>query len=340
MIRLVLSAADLMRIRVGPPASPFDETMRAAALVRERSGSLVFGAWQRNLKGRLGPDLRPLAAICPAGHPGLDLSTLVGRVDTVEEGVERFLAAGPPQVRSEIGWLSRTNPAGSWPWQRLDSDIQLRRELGAAITTFHDTGVRPHWRQVSDFLHAEQSYQAQRIATVGINGFLAAVCPPLLRWRPPVLDIVTAAHGEWHLNGQGLNFVPAAFLTGHVTVSYDPSNPDGAPTLAYPAARDLAAARLFADPVGSQPLAALIGRTRSAILAAIAGGCGTAELALRVETSSAVVSQHTAVLRRSGLITTRRDGGAVVHNVTLLGASLLTANEPARGTAARPNLRK
>jgi DNA-binding transcriptional ArsR family regulator len=68
-------------------------------------------------------------------------------------------------------------------------------------------------------------------------------------------------------------------------------------------------------------LAALLGRTRSAILESIDDGCGTVELARRLGISPASVSHHTAVLRDSGLTNTRRDGASVIHTVTNLGAS-------------------
>jgi DNA-binding transcriptional ArsR family regulator len=340
MIRLVLAAADLRRIRIGRPPSPFAETMVAAGLAQDRSGSSVFGVWQQSLKGQLGPHLAPLAATCPAGQPWLDLNTLVGHVDTVGEGVEKFMAVGREHLQAEIGWLRRTHTTVSWPWQQLDADLRLRRELAQAIVAFHDVGVGPHWRRIMSFLHAERNHQIQRLATSGIDAFLAELCPPLIQWRPPVLEILSATEAEWDLKGGGLEIVPSAFLTAPASLEFDQRDRDRAPTLHYPAVRELAAARrlfagpAFADPRDSQPLAALVGRTRGAVLAAIADGCGTGELAVRVGISPAAVSQHAGVLRRSGLIMTRRNGGSVVHNVTPLGASLLAGSEVARGGTA------
>ena len=70
-----------------------------------------------------------------------------------------------------------------------------------------------------------------------------------------------------------------------------------------------------------------MGRTRAAALTAIAGGCTTSALARRVGISNAGASQHTSVLRRSGLITTVRDGSSVVHDLTPLGRSLLAGSD-------------
>ncbi|MDG4865877.1 winged helix-turn-helix domain-containing protein, partial [Streptomyces sp. T-3] len=65
------------------------------------------------------------------------------------------------------------------------------------------------------------------------------------------------------------------------------------------------------------------GRTRSAVLASVDGGCTTGELARRVGVSAASASQHATVLRESGLLATVRDGNSVLHTVTPLGAALL-----------------
>ncbi|MEV0196778.1 helix-turn-helix domain-containing protein [Nonomuraea sp. NPDC050691] len=60
------------------------------------------------------------------------------------------------------------------------------------------------------------------------------------------------------------------------------------------------------------------------MLTAIADGVATTgALARRLGISSAAVSQHTAVLREAGLITTRRHHGNVLHNPTQTGLALL-----------------
>jgi DNA-binding transcriptional ArsR family regulator len=67
----------------------------------------------------------------------------------------------------------------------------------------------------------------------------------------------------------------------------------------------------------------LLGRTRYAVLDAVAEGCGTGELARRVGISCPVTSQHATVLRQAGLITTQRTGRSVAHALTALGSALL-----------------
>ncbi|MGY0232937.1 ArsR/SmtB family transcription factor [Longispora urticae] len=52
-------------------------------------------------------------------------------------------------------------------------------------------------------------------------------------------------------------------------------------------------------------------------------GAGTGELATRVGISPASASQHAAVLRAAGLLSTARVGKSVRHTVTGAGAALL-----------------
>ncbi|MER5556516.1 winged helix-turn-helix domain-containing protein [Streptomyces sp. NPDC002793] len=72
-------------------------------------------------------------------------------------------------------------------------------------------------------------------------------------------------------------------------------------------------------------LASLLGPTRAAVLLIVADrpGSTTNALAEGVGVSAATVSHHTTVLRRSGLITTRRSGGSVHHCLASLGEVLL-----------------
>ena len=69
-------------------------------------------------------------------------------------------------------------------------------------------------------------------------------------------------------------------------------------------------------------LGALIGHTRSQILVALTDPHTTGQLARKFNVSAATVSQHTSVLRESGLIATRRDANTAIHVATRLGTTL------------------
>jgi DNA-binding transcriptional ArsR family regulator len=274
--------------------------------------------------------------VFPRDANGLDLNTLVGPVATVEEGLDRLLGTPLAQLRCELEWYNKRHHLTAWSKSLADSDAGPRRDLADAIAALHDVAVRPYWAQIDTQLRTDRAARVRTIADSGLEHLLATVCPSHVRWRQPTLQVDTplGCDADVHLDGRGLILIPSIFVGHFPYLAFNLADPTAPATLIYPAINDLVTAQQLwtADrPVGQ--LAALLGRTRSAILEAITDGCGTVELARRLGISAASVSQHTAVLRNSGLISTRRDGPSVIHVVTSLGSMLL---DPARSTQDDP----
>jgi hypothetical protein len=141
-------------------------------------------------------------------------------------------------------FLSWNHSLAAWPWTSLDTDLRLRRQLGTAIGSFHAVAIGPRWAQVRSFLSADLARQIRRLATGDIDEFLASLCPQLIQWRPPKLQIHASGPGwpEFDLAGRGLVIMPTVFHGPGASVSYDLANCDGPTALIYPAARDLTAA--------------------------------------------------------------------------------------------------
>jgi DNA-binding transcriptional ArsR family regulator len=135
-----------------------------------------------------------------------------------------------------------------------------------------------------------------------------------MRWQPPVLHVDYPVDQDLYLNGRGLLLVPSFFCWGRPVTLLDADLP---PVLIYAIDHDVPNSN-------DQMLGSLIGRTRAALLRRIGATCTTTELARWLEVSQASVSQHTAVLRDAGLISTRRNGGSVLHSLTPLGIALLS----------------
>jgi DNA-binding transcriptional ArsR family regulator len=74
----------------------------------------------------------------------------------------------------------------------------------------------------------------------------------------------------------------------------------------------------------SDPLAALVGRTR-ARLATLGLPRTTSQLAVQIGLSPAAVSQHLKVLKETGLVTARRRGRMVLYQRTGAATTLLEA---------------
>jgi DNA-binding transcriptional ArsR family regulator len=76
------------------------------------------------------------------------------------------------------------------------------------------------------------------------------------------------------------------------------------------------------DPRSSEDLDRLIGRTRAAVLTALAAPASTTGLAARTGIPVSSVSEHLSVLRANGLVSTTRTGRFLVHHRTTLGLAL------------------
>jgi DNA-binding transcriptional ArsR family regulator len=139
----------------------------------------------------------------------------------------------------------------------------------------------------------------------------------MMRWEAGELHVDYPLDQEMHLDGRGLLLVPSYFCWRYPVTLLDPELP---PVLIYPAQR---AAELARSDANQQALAALLGGTRAAALAAIGDGCSTSDLGRRVGVSAAAASQHATVLRNAGLITSQRDRNTMVHSVTSLGNAVL-----------------
>jgi DNA-binding transcriptional ArsR family regulator len=324
--RIHFTAEDLVRTTVAPTLGPLAETMFGLQLFRTRRpcARAGLGPWRKTVGSRLNARMRPLAALAPAGTMGVDLWSLTGEAPTIEAGIEALLAMRPEHVRTELEFVASDNRLPGWAWTLAESNGRGRRELADAALATYRALLAPHWPRVEGHLQAERSARARVFLDRGIEGLLTTL-HPRIRWNYPVLEILMCGEAEVHLRGRGLSLVPSLFVGDHLVLLTDLRSPDAPVRLVFPSTQDpLAFARMWSDEHGHpRALAALLGHNRAAVLQRIADGCTTSELAQRAGISLASASQHATVLREAGLITTRRDGGAVLHTLTSLGANLL-----------------
>ncbi|MEV8615115.1 helix-turn-helix domain-containing protein [Amycolatopsis sp. NPDC051373] len=134
-------------------------------------------------------------------------------------------------------------------------------------------------------------------------------------------DKTTTAHGT------GVTFLPSVFGRPHLVAIHAPG---WQPVVQYPVAEASPSEPVSLETVTLR-LEALAHPVRLRLLRTLARGPHTTgELAHAWELSPPEVSRHLAVLRRAGLLTTRRHGRYVrytlnLHDLTALGADLLAA---------------
>jgi DNA-binding transcriptional ArsR family regulator len=194
---------------------------------------------------------------------------------------------------------------------------------------YRELALSPYWAHIQAAIESDRMRRARALLDGGVAGLLDSF-RPLARWESGVLEI----HGypesrELHLDGRGLLLVPSFFCAGTPVALADPDLP---PVLVYPVDRlgglvpaEVGGGASTRAGAGRDALAALLGRTRAAVLEATDAGCTTGEVARRLRISPAAASQHATVLRNAGLLVSHRDRNTVLHTLTPLGRAILDA---------------
>lgn len=326
MLSIHFTAEDLARTRVAATIGAAAETMYGLRLLRDcATAALPFRPWQAAVRGRLGAKTRPLTSLLAVDGPDIDLAALMGDTPSVEEGIDNLLRAPSARLRIELEHIDFHPSQLSWARNLADGDVEARRQFAAGLAACNEALVAPYWSRARSHLEGVRATFARRLLDGGVERLLEGMCVPLVRWRPPVLEVRYHRHVEVHLKGRGLVIAPTVFLWRDPALLWDPQDPGSTPTLAIPTINDATAgAALWGGARGvDQSLGALLGRTRAAALKVATEGCSTTELAQRLNVSIAMASEHATVLRNANLITTSRRGKSVVHTVTPLGTQLL-----------------
>ncbi|WP_306338937.1 helix-turn-helix domain-containing protein [Streptomyces sp. KL118A] len=329
--RIHFTAEDLARTRVTTTLGVAAETLDGIKRLRQDAGTPAFRRWRTSVGrargGRLREQAGPLLALMPPQGPQIDVASLAGHATCIDEAVDNLLAAPRALTRLEVEYLDVPPAHRAWARSLADGDREARVQLAEALRACHRVAVAPYWPQMRLHLESARSGYVRAMADGGVERLLQTLSGPLVRWRPPVLEVRHPRDADIHLQGRGLTIAPTVFSSQRAELLLSLVDPEQPPVLALPTVGEEVdgSAHWFAEESTERSLDDLMGRTRAAVLAAAADGCSTTELARRLGISPATASQHAAVLRRAALITTRRDGKAVLHATTQLGAALLAS---------------
>ncbi|MGW6919050.1 helix-turn-helix domain-containing protein [Kitasatospora sp. NPDC054939] len=321
MIRIHFTADDFTRVRFAPWPSPAPELHAALMMLGAPHEPLLFGRWRSRLLRSLPRAVEPLADLVPDGAPPAFLDVLG---DTMDEGIALLRATGTDLVRAGIERAYTSRPAPPWIRALHDGDPGAWQTLGQAQRAAYETVLAPVWPQVQHLHRAEFTRHALTVTEQGLGAALTALAPgshlrgALWEWPLP--------HGlqglrEVRLGGRGLILRPTFHWYGGPLIQELPDRPVA---LAYPASRTLP---LFPDEdhAPNERLAAVLGRTRLALLRSLDETRTTTGLARRIGVSAATASAHASALRAAGLLTTTRTGRSVHHERTALAELLLAS---------------
>lgn len=314
------SETDLGKITMADAPDPLWEVLLCLHALQAAEVEPVVDTWRTRVD--ITATIRGLFGIAPSRGYSPDFLTPEQAADGVDAGLEAVLGTPAPRLRAELHRLTGGRDVPYWARALATADPTVLHELAAGLRVCYRSAVAPYWESIVESVRDDRHARARALLDSGLTGLLSTV-HPLLTWHGTTLELHgTHVHGELILDGRGLRLQPSFFCQAVPTVLADPTLP---PVLVYPITADPRRFRLGTrrpdDPAAA--LAPLLGKTRAALLAATAGGCTTTELSRQAGISAASASYHASILREAGLVETHRDGRAVRHTLTELGASLM-----------------
>jgi DNA-binding transcriptional ArsR family regulator len=318
MLRIHFTAEDLARTRLAAEPDPLWEVLLSLHLAQSNDGQVVYDGWRRKVGGVVrSPQLAVLRELAPPVGYSPDFLTPPNPARGLDEALDRLMSTPRTRIRADLEYLATRQGSTAWTRTLGRASAGVMRRLGWVMRSYYDSALRPYWQSIRQHVAASRAREMQSWTRGGLDHLLSTMHPHT-RWNPPVLEIRDFADADVHLGGRGLTLQPSFFCWRTPTKLRDTALP---PVFIYPTQPPPGAlSPRQAEPTG---LVALLGRTRAVALEAAVSGCSTGELARACGVSLAAASQQATVLRESGLITTRRDGGAVRHEITALGLSLL-----------------
>jgi DNA-binding transcriptional ArsR family regulator len=315
VLRVHFTGKDLLRTRFASTPAPLIELTAAFAALRRSEP--VFDNWRRHNSRRLPPVARYLFQLVPPTATSplfLDpvSDSLADGLDTVLS-TPHHIAGRELRRRACAGCVSITQ----WTQGLGDGDPAAWQLLANAIQAGHQTLIAPSWQRIQRGCHADIAWRSRVLAEFGLHAALTTL-HPTGHWRGMTLEFDVDAAFAVRPNGQGVTLLPSMLWTGRPLIG---RHPDGSVLIVYPAMTPLP---LLDERNGTDPLAALLGANRAAVLTLAANPRSTTQLATELGISAASVSAHTHTLRTAGLLATERVGKMALHSLTPLGDRLLT----------------
>jgi len=297
MLRIHFTDQDLARTTIAGEPDPVWEVLLSLRALQSRDPGPALTGWHRHTR-RVAPrvETRLLAELAPS-----------------EPETYRRLSDAVAPMR------------GAPP---ATADRTAVRRIGTAVDRYHQVALAPYWASIRRCVAADRAHRAEQLVGHGMAAVLSNL-HPRVRWEAPVLTVLDLADADLYLDGSGLTLQPSYFCPDAPAQLRATGLP---PTLVYPVPRGPGSLQQSAGEDTAdvtRPVAALVGRTRTQALLATTAGCTTSQLAEVCDISLAAASHHATVLREAGLIASRRNGRAVLHEITYLGLHPLSGRPSA-----------
>ncbi len=336
MIEVRLSVEGLGRTRFG--YSPLAEVACSIRLLGVEAPGYVMRPWQQEVEPVVaGMDLDLLRAVAPPGRWAPDFLFTWSRDPkvTVEQQLEILAARPRDQLIADLHEVWSDRPAPRAAVRLLTGDRGAWCRLADDIWEYWRLAIAPYWPRIRSVVEDDVSYRAAHALAGGLFDLLSDLHPEVAL-RDRALFIDKPHHADAAVDDAELTLIPSVFAWPDLVIAH---GTPGRFELHY-AARGVGRVWEGLSTVqgADRPLAALLGRTRAAVLRELTVPMTTTELARQLRQSPATISGHLTVLRRNGLLTSWRSGRRVLYRTSPLAASMIAASEPAG--EAHPRLGK
>jgi DNA-binding transcriptional ArsR family regulator len=247
-----------------------------------------------------------------------------GLAQTIDDDLATVRRTPLRQARREIDVCLRLRPAEDESALEVLRSRRVVEILAEALEIAWHELLAPDWPQLRAICERDVVHRAGLLSRSGwaaaIDGLHAKV-----RWRDGGLELSWRHHPDETVDvgGAGLLLVPSALIwpdvAAHVTEPWPRA-------LIYPA-RGIGALWSAPAETSAAAVAALIGRSRAALLVALAEPASTTQLARGFGIATGAVGDHLKVLHDAGLVHRARSGRSVLYQRTPLGDALVGTGE-------------
>jgi DNA-binding transcriptional ArsR family regulator len=270
--------------------------------------------------------MKLLAVVVP-GHVSYLASFLLPEATkpaaTIEEQLQAIADMPSKVLYRDVAELWQQTP-GSAHHRNLGAvgTIDARR-VADALWEYWSVAIEPFWSEMRAVLDEDVAYRAATLTKTGVGGLFDSLHEKVTL-EGDTLEVKASHPSDRRLSGRGLILVPSVFAWPYIIFDVRSEDPS---SLTYPAR---GVGNLWkgstSTPVDDDALGSLLGRSRAAILVGLAVPHSTTELAIKLGQTPPAVSQHLAVLRRSGLVVSWRSGRSMMSRRTPLATSVVEAS--------------
>ncbi|MFD5143648.1 DUF5937 family protein [Streptomyces sp. NPDC058401] len=324
---LNFSAADVAQTRFA--VSPMWEVVTSFRLLHAETDPPLHRRWAAQVRPRLksaGLDRGWLAALIPGGGYLADFlnPTPAGPFPDLADELAAIRGSSPENVRTDLDTITVKHRPADRQAARLrllyEDPGTVMEKVTDEIQTYWELALAPYWPRIHQLLEADVFHRARQVAEHGSAHVLNEL-HSTVSWDSGTLRMVrTHCALTRDEIGPGLLLVPSAFAWPRVltrSVIPEPLH------MAYPA-RGIGTLWEPRATKATDAVAAVLGRSRTLLLAELDTPASTTQLALHSGLSAAAVSQHLTALRDAGLVTGHRAGRSVLYARTAIADALLT----------------